>query len=104
MLKRRAFITLVGGAAAEWPIGVRAQQRGSLPRIGYLVAGAADDQEARARHTAFRDALEKLGWIDGRTVSIHYRRGRRGQDRTQAVVTDLIGLAPRAILSEGTPN
>jgi putative tryptophan/tyrosine transport system substrate-binding protein len=77
---------------------------GLLPRIGYLVAGAADDQEARARHTAFRDALEKLGWIDGRTVSIDYRWGSRGQERTRAVATELIGLAPRAILSEGTPN
>jgi putative ABC transport system substrate-binding protein len=104
-MKRREFIALVGGAAIAWPLAARAQQRPeALPRIGYLVAGAADDQEARARHTAFRDALEKLGWIDGRTASIDYRWGSRGQERTQAGVTELIGLAPRAILSEGTPN
>jgi putative tryptophan/tyrosine transport system substrate-binding protein len=103
---RREFIAALGGmVATPWPLAARAQQRPeSLPRIGCLVAGAADDQEARARHNAFRDSLEKLGWIDGRTISIDYRWSSRGQERTQAGVTELIGLAPRAILSEGTPN
>jgi putative tryptophan/tyrosine transport system substrate-binding protein len=103
---RREVITALGGmVATSWPPAARAQQRPqSLPRIGCLVAGAAEDQEARARHNAFRDSLEKLGWIDGRAISIDYRWGSRGQERTQAGVTELIGLAPRAILSEGTPN
>src|SRR5262245_9063088 len=99
--KRRQVLTLLGGAAA-WPLGARAQP-GLPPRIGYLVTAAPDDQGAQARHSAFRDALEGLGWSDGRTIRIDYRWDIRGPERVQAAVAELISLGPRVILSEGSP-
>jgi putative ABC transport system substrate-binding protein len=74
-----------------------------LPRIGYLVVGAADDQEAQVRYAAFREALDKLGWSDGRSVRIDQRWGTLGQERVRAAAAEIVGLGPRTILSEGTP-
>jgi putative tryptophan/tyrosine transport system substrate-binding protein len=63
-MRRREFITLFGGAAVTWPLVGRAQERSSLlPRIGYLVVGTADDQEAQVRFAAFREALERTGLV-----------------------------------------
>ena len=104
LLGGREFITLLGGAAVAWPLGGACAAARVTSSHRLSSSGAADDQEARARHNAFREALEKLGWIDGRTIRIDYRWRSRGQERTQAGVTELIGLAPWAILSEGTPN
>jgi putative ABC transport system substrate-binding protein len=66
-MKRRAFITLIGGAAT-WPIAVRAQQSERMRRIGVLVGLAEDDPEIRARLAAFRQGLEKRGWSEGRVA------------------------------------
>ncbi len=66
-MKRRAFITLIGGAAT-WPIAVRAQQSERMRRIGVLVGLAEDDPEIRARLEAFRQGLEKRGWSEGRVA------------------------------------
>src|SRR5262245_47445727 len=99
--KRRQVLTLLGGAAA-WPLGPR-RHPGFPPRVGYLVTAAPDDQGAHARHSAFRDALEGLGWSDGRTIRIDYRWDIRGPERVQAAVAELISLGPRVILSEGSP-
>ena len=65
-MKRRDFITLLGGAAAAWPLAARAQQRERMRRIGVLMSLAADDQEGQARLTAFVQGLQELGWTDGR--------------------------------------
>jgi putative tryptophan/tyrosine transport system substrate-binding protein len=65
-MNRRAFVTLIGGAAAAWPLAARAQQA-SIPRFIYVPNAFPDDPEARARHAVFREAFEKLGWADGRT-------------------------------------
>jgi putative ABC transport system substrate-binding protein len=73
-VKRREFITLIGGAAA-WPIAVRAQQGERMRRVGVLFGLAADDSESQARHTAFVQALQELGWTDGRNM----RRRAGGQ-------------------------
>jgi len=70
-MKRREFITLLGGAAA-WPLAARAQQTERMRRIGVLVAYAEDDPEMKTRLAAFRQALEKLGWPDGGNVRIDY--------------------------------
>jgi putative tryptophan/tyrosine transport system substrate-binding protein len=75
-LKRRDFIRLLGGAAAAWPLAARAQQAGGMRRIGVLTAFADNDAEAQANITAFRQSLEKVGWIEGRNLAIDYRWGR----------------------------
>jgi putative tryptophan/tyrosine transport system substrate-binding protein len=66
-MKRREFITLIGGAAA-WPLAARAQQRERMRRIGVLVNWAADDQDNKVRLAAFQQRLQQLGWTDGRDV------------------------------------
>ena len=102
-MRRREFMTLVGGAAV-WPVVARAQERPNLlPRIGYLVVGAADDQVAQVRYAVFREALDKLGWSDGRSVRIEQRWGASGEERVRSAVAEMVGLGPRTILSEGTP-
>ena len=73
-MRRRAFITLLGGAAA-WPLAARAQQPAGMRRIGVLTAFAENDAEAQANITAFRQSLEKVGWIEGRNLAIDYRCG-----------------------------
>src|SRR6266542_1560896 len=72
-MKRRAFITLLGGAAAAWPLAAQAQQREKMRRIGVLVGLAEHDPETKARFTKFRQELERLGWSEGRNVRIEYR-------------------------------
>jgi hypothetical protein len=68
-LKRREFITLVGGAAAAWPLAAREQQPERMRRIGVLIGGA-DDREGQARVAALKQALQELGWTDGRNTQI----------------------------------
>jgi putative tryptophan/tyrosine transport system substrate-binding protein len=75
-VKRREFITLLGGAAA-WPLAARAQQRERMRRIGVLMYLAADDPDSPARVAAFAQGLQELGWIDGRNIRIDYRWGGR---------------------------
>jgi putative ABC transport system substrate-binding protein len=72
-MKRREFITLIGGAAASWPLAVRAQQRDEVRRIGVVVNVAADDPEAQASVAAFKQALQQLGWSEGRNLQIDFR-------------------------------
>ena len=78
--RRREFITLLGGAAAAWPLAARAQQAERMRRIGVLMNFAADDPESQARIAAFLQGLQQLGWTDGRNVRIDFRwaagRGR----------------------------
>ena len=76
-MKRREFITLLGGAAAAWPLAARAQQRERMRRIGVLMTAAADDPEAQARIAAFLQGLQQLGWTVGRNVRIDTRWGGR---------------------------
>ena len=71
-MRRREFITLLGGTAA-WPLAAYAQQPERMRRIGVLVAGDEDDTEIKARLAAFAKALEELGWLDGRNIQIEYR-------------------------------
>jgi putative ABC transport system substrate-binding protein len=71
-VRRREFITLLGGAAA-WPFAARAQQRDRMRRIGVLMNLAEGDPESQARIAAFRGGLDKLGWIEGRDLQIDYR-------------------------------
>jgi putative ABC transport system substrate-binding protein len=72
-MKRREFISLLGGAAAGWPLAARAQQLERMRRIGVLLAGTSDDAEYQARQAAFLQALQQLGWSGGRNVLIDTR-------------------------------
>jgi putative ABC transport system substrate-binding protein len=102
-MKRRAFITLLGGAAA-WPLAARAQQREQMRRIGVLMNLSSDDAEGQARNTAFLQGLQELGWTVGRNVQIDYRWGAGDADRIRKFAAELIALAPDVILSAGSPS
>jgi putative ABC transport system substrate-binding protein len=101
-VKRRAFITMLGGAAA-WPIATRAQQGERMRRIGVLMPLAADDPESPARVTAFAQGLQELGWADGRNVRIDYRWGANDPDRGRRYAEELVALAPDVIVASGSP-
>jgi putative ABC transport system substrate-binding protein len=73
MIRRREFITLLGGAAAAWPLAARAQQGDRVRRIGVLMGGDENDPERKRRHSAFTQALAELGWTDGRNVRMDLR-------------------------------
>ena len=97
-MKRREFITLVGGAAT-WPLAVRAQQPGRLRRIGVLTPFAADDAEGHARLTAFAQALQQSGWTVGQNVQIDYRWGPGNAETMRKYAAELVALAPDVILA-----
>jgi putative tryptophan/tyrosine transport system substrate-binding protein len=101
-MRRRDFITLLGGAAATCPLAARAQQPDGMQRIGVLMALAEDDPETKARLAAFRQGLEKRGWSEGRNVRIDYRFA---PDSAQVPVLakELVALQPDVILSNDTP-
>ena len=99
-MRRREFITLVGGAAAGWPLAARGQQTERVRRIGVLT-GIADEAGAQARLAAFRQALRELGWIDGGNVRIDYRWGGGNADAIRKHAVELAALAPDVILATG---
>jgi putative ABC transport system substrate-binding protein len=98
-MRRRELITLIGGAAAAWPLAARAQQVERIRRIGVLLPAAADDSEFQARLAAFHQGLALLGWSIGRNVRIDTRwaTANSGEIRRHAAVTSLIasGEYPR---------
>jgi ABC-type uncharacterized transport system substrate-binding protein len=98
-MRRREFLTLLGGAAAAWPLAVRAQQDGRARRIGWLTAGAENDPGSRANRVALQEALAKLGWIEGRNLRIERRFGAGNRDLVRAHAAELVGLAPDAIVT-----
>jgi putative ABC transport system substrate-binding protein len=104
MMRRREFITLLGGAAAVWPLAARAQQGERMRRIGVLMNIAADDPEASARVAAFAQGLADLGWIIGRNLRIDYRWGAADAERIRKDAAELVSLTPDVILSSGTPS
>jgi ABC-type uncharacterized transport system substrate-binding protein len=102
-MERRAFIALLGGAAA-WPLAARAQQSDRVRRIGVLMNLAADDPEGQARLAAFLQRLQELGWIDGRNVRIDTRWTAGNNDRFRTYAAELVALAPDVILAATTPG
>jgi len=98
-MRRRAFITLFAGAAVARPLAVRAQQTERMRRIGVLMAVAADDPEGQARVTMFAQALQQLGWTDGRNMPIDVRWGAVDADRYRKDAEELVALAPDVILA-----
>ena len=103
-MRRRDFITLLGGAAAAWPLAARAQQAGGR-RIAALMGFAESDQQGRARVAAFREELQKLGWAESRNIGIEYRWTTPiDVESRQRSAKELVALHPDLILSHGTPN
>ena len=97
-MKRRAFITLLGGASA-WPLAARAQQGERMRRIGVLMASAADDSENQARMAAFLQGLAQLGWTDGRNVLIDTRWATTNADDLRRHTAELAALAPDVLVA-----
>jgi putative ABC transport system substrate-binding protein len=100
-LKRREFITLLGGVAA-WPLAAGAQQADRLRRIGVLMSLAADDPESQARLAAFAQGLQQLGWTIGQNVRVDYRWALNA-DTMRKYATELVALAPEVILATSSP-
>jgi putative ABC transport system substrate-binding protein len=86
-MKRREFVTLIGGAAVAWPLAAPAQQSEQMRRIGVLMGYAENDPEGQARVASFREGLQKLGWAEGRNIRIDTRWATPGDASN-------IGLAP----------
>ena len=102
-MKRREFITLLGGAAAAWPLAARAQQSHRLRVVGVLLAMAPDDPEAQLRVKAFEAGLRELGWTEGRNLRLEYRWAAGDAALLRKQATELVGLAPDLILATSTP-
>ena len=101
-MRRREFITLVGGTAVAWPLAARAQPAGSVRLIGVLMGYAESDPAAQSLVAAFRGALSKLGWTEGRNLRIELRWGNGDVDRIKTFAKELVDLRPDAILGQTT--
>src|SRR5665811_986972 len=99
-MQRREFITLIGGAAATWPLAARAQQPGRMRRIGVLMGG----EENVARATAFRNSLQRLGWFEGQNFQIEYRWTGSQPDLIRKYAAELVSTQPDVIVCSGTPH
>jgi len=100
-MRRRQFITLLGGAAAAWPLAAQAQTK-QMRRIGVLTPFAANDAEGQARLTAFAQGLQHAGWIVGQNIRIEYRWGDGKADTMRKYATELVALAPDVILASSS--
>src|SRR5246127_3972528 len=102
LYRRREFITLLGGAAAAWPLAARAQQGERMRRIGVLMPLVAGDPEAQVRSTVFAQSLQQLGWTVGRNLQIDYRFAGGEADRIRQYAAELVALAPDVIMTVGS--
>ena len=102
-MRRRDFISLLGSAAAAWPLAARAQQVERMRRIGVLMGLNKEEPEGRARISAFYEGLRALGWIENRNVQIDVRWTGGSADRIRADTADMAKLAPDVIVANGTP-
>ncbi len=101
-MRRREFVTLLGGAAVTWPLAVRAQQREKMRRIGALMPYAANDPQVQIRNAAFLQGLQQLGWTVGQNIQIDYRWSRGNMDDTRKYAAELVALAPDVIFAPGS--
>src|SRR5262249_1841718 len=99
MIRRREFITLVGGAAATSPLAARAPQGERMRRIGVLMPSDADNPDNQARLAAFLQGLQQFGWAVGRNLRIDLRWAAGEVDRNRQYAEELVGLAPDVILA-----
>jgi putative ABC transport system substrate-binding protein len=102
-MRRREFITLLGGVVTAWPLAVQAQQGERMRRIGVLISGSpADDPDGQIRSGAFLQELQHLGWADGHNIRIDYRWGAGDPENVRKYAAELVALAPDVILASGT--
>jgi hypothetical protein len=99
-VKRRQFITLLGGAAAAWPLAARAQQPGKLPTIGFL--GPTTPSADPLWTAAFAHRLRELGWIEGRTIAIESRWAENRSDRYAEIAAEFVQLKVAVIVTYAT--
>ena len=102
-MRRRDFISLIGGAATAWPLAAGAQQE-RVRRIGVLMNLAEDDPEASARISSFVQRLSQLGWTEGRNLQIDYRWAAGESERYSKYAGDLVALAPDVVLASGNQS
>jgi putative tryptophan/tyrosine transport system substrate-binding protein len=102
-MRRRDFISGVLGSAAVWPLPALAQQQpGRVRLIGALI-GIAEDSDSKVRYAAFRQELQRLGWVDGQSVRIDVRFGEGSAARIRKQAAELVALSPDVILTTGGP-
>jgi putative ABC transport system substrate-binding protein len=101
-MRRRDFITFLGGAAAAWPLAARAQQAPRMRRIGVFLPAAANDPESMSDVTAFVQALQELGWTEGRNIRMEFRWGAGDTEQYNKIAAELVALAPDILVSLGT--
>jgi putative ABC transport system substrate-binding protein len=101
-MRRREFITFVGGAATTWPLTAHAQRGANVARIGYLVTGSLESSDARATVDAFRQGLRERGYVEGQTIVIEYRSADGKIERFPSLATDLASIKVDLILAPNT--
>jgi putative ABC transport system substrate-binding protein len=101
-MKRREFITLLGGAAATWPMAARAQQGSTVRRVGFLLPGGARTTVVRGQLDAFRQGLKECGWVEGQNVSVEYRFAEGREDALPTIAAELVQSRLDVIVAEGT--
>jgi putative tryptophan/tyrosine transport system substrate-binding protein len=101
-MRRREFITLIGGVAAVWPVAARAQQNERMRRVAALMPFAANDPQVQTRNAAFLQGLQQLGWIVGHNLQIDYRWSGGNEDETRKDAAELVALTPDVIFASGS--
>jgi putative ABC transport system substrate-binding protein len=102
-MRRREFIALIGGAAAVWPLAVRAQQGERMRRVSVLIGLDETDPEAQRRVKAFRLGMRDLGWAEGRNIQVEYRFTQSNLESINKHVAEVVKLAPDVIVANSTP-
>ena len=102
-MRRREFITALGGAAASWPLAAHAQQRNRVKRLGVLRGLAENDNVYEPHLSAFKQRLQDLGWIDGRNIRAEYRFTGGVTERIRIAAQELAALAPDVIFATTNP-
>src|SRR5215475_9117768 len=103
-MRRREFITLVGGAALAWPLAGHAQSARPVRLVGVLMDYAESDPDSQSLVAAFRDELAKLGWKEGGNLRLEVRWSAGSAERVKTFAKELVDLRPDAILGRGTPE
>lgn len=102
-MRRREFITLLGGATAAWPKGAWAQQGSRTPRVAMLLSGEESDRDLQARVAGFKQGLERLGWKDGRNIVVEYLFAEATPARYQPLAKELVARQPDIIIAQTPP-